>query len=168
MNAGEDVKSPKSQSEPCDAPEPRKEPEPLLIALVGVYSATTVGAAYAFTLIPNVEFLSVLVFLGGMIFGHFIGMLNGLVSATMYFVFNVNGMSPAPLLALQVLLYTTLGLLGGMIRKTNLRRVLTIKVQIIYGCMGAGFAFFYTLLIDTTWALVFGINVWVWYLQGIV
>ncbi|MHA1683059.1 MAG: hypothetical protein ACTSUE_19125 [Promethearchaeota archaeon] len=138
------------------------------IAFVAIYAATTVGCAYILTIIPNVEFFTVLVFLGGLIFGKFIGLMNGFLSSLIYFIFNIYGQSPMPLLVVQLSVYTTLGLLGGVVRGTKIRVNITGSTQIIYGLIGLFFILGYTMLSDFVFSLVMGVNFLVWYLQGII
>lgn len=138
-----------------------------LVALVAVFSSTCVAAAYMLTLIPNVEFFTMLVFLGGLLFGRVIGAVNGFLAAMLYFVFNIYGASPLPLLAIQVGSYGVLGLLGGVLRAHPLLASLSWRGQAMLGAIGATFVLSYTLLADLVFSIVMGLNYVAWVLQGL-
>ncbi|NMC03815.1 MAG: hypothetical protein GYA24_01325 [Candidatus Lokiarchaeota archaeon] len=138
------------------------------IAIIAMYTGTCVGGAYMLTLIPNIEIFSMLVFMGGILFGKAIGSMNGLLSALMYFLFNILGASPAPLLVVQLVAYTALGLLGGVIRRARIRTAVGTTSQVCFGLIGGAFAFVYTFTADVVFSLVMGINLLAWILQGII
>jgi hypothetical protein len=138
------------------------------ITTISMYAATCIGAGYMFTMIPNVEIFSMLVFLGGLLFGRIAGLLNGFLAALIYFMFNVNGASPPLLLIVQLAAYTLLGLLGGVMRPTNLRRSVSPASQVVFATIGAVFAFSYLFIADISYALTLGMNLVAWFLQGLV
>jgi hypothetical protein len=138
------------------------------VAIVATYAGTCVGAAYMLTLIPNIEIYSMLVFLGGLLFGKMIGALNGFLSSLIYFVFNILGASPAPLLLVQLITYTMLGFTGGIFKETRIRRMITRQSQIVFGILGAGFMIAYTFFADFVFSIVMGVNFFAWFLQGLV
>jgi hypothetical protein len=140
----------------------------LKITTIGTYAATCIGAGYMLTMIPNVEIFSMLVFLGGLLFGKVIGLLNGFLSALIYFTFNLLGASPPLLLIVQLVAYTLLGLLGGMLRPTRLRRSISSVSQAVFATIGAVFSFSYLFIADISFAIVFGINIVAQLVAGLV
>ncbi len=146
-----------------------KRPSAVLkITTISMYAATCIGAGYMFTMIPNVEIFSMLVFLGGLLFGRAIGLLNGFLAALIYFLFNVYGASPLPLLLVQLVAYSLLGLLGGVLRPTGLRRSITPASQAVFSTIGALFSFSYLFIADISFAIALGMNIVAWFLQGLV
>ncbi len=83
------------------------------VAIVGVFSALAVTGAYLFIPIHNVEIFTALIFMSGVLFGTRIGVLVGAISATIYGTINPFGMSPLPLLAIQVFSRAVTGYVGG-------------------------------------------------------
>ena len=140
----------------------------LKIALVAIFASTCVGAGYLLALIPNVEIFTMLVFLGGLLFGKKIGMLNAFVSSIIYFVFNLYGASPVPLLVVQLAAYSLLGLLGGFLTNVKVRKIITRRSQLVFGIIGAGFVFMYTFIADIVFSFIMGMNFFAWFLQGII
>jgi uncharacterized membrane protein len=66
--------------------------------------------------VPNIELMTVTVFLSGIILGSGRGMLVGALSILIYSIFNPYGPPPPQLLAAQVAGYVLAGLLGGLLR----------------------------------------------------
>ena len=112
----------------------------LSITIVAIFSSLIVASGYALTFLPNIEIITMLTFMGGLLFGKTKGTLIGLISSIIYRVFNFYGASLPPLLLVQVLFYTFLGLLGGMIHGTSFRKEVTAKSQAFFCIVGILFA----------------------------
>ncbi|MHA1368317.1 MAG: hypothetical protein ACTSWN_17035 [Promethearchaeota archaeon] len=139
----------------------------LKISIVGIYSATCVAAAYSLMLLPNIEIYTMLVFLGGLLFGRAMGSLIGLVSTLIYRLFNIYGPSPLPLLLMQLSLYTFIGFLGGALGKSSFRKNVTGKTQVIFAFIGGSFALVYSVTADVTYAMIFNIPIVAQLLYGL-
>jgi uncharacterized membrane protein len=100
------------------------------IALISVFSALCVVVGYARGLslswLPNVaEFMTVLIFVSGLMFGPVVGALNGAITLAIYTLIPYPFASPASflyttppvLLAVMVALGSLYGLVGGFLRK---------------------------------------------------
>jgi hypothetical protein len=140
----------------------------LKITTIATYAAACIGAGYMFTEIPNVEVFTMLVFLGGLLFGKTIGLINGFLAAMIYFIFNIFGASPLPLLIIQIAAYTALGLLGGAMRSTRLRQSITKGSQVVFAIIGALFSFGYTFIADIVFSVIIGTDFIAWFMQGLV
>ncbi|MFX0102665.1 MAG: ECF transporter S component [Candidatus Hodarchaeota archaeon] len=127
----------------------------LRITIVALYTAATVAAAYILILIPNVEIYTMLVFLGGLLFGKYAGTSIGFISTIIYRLFNIYGASDPALLIIQLISYSILGFLGGVLKKTHLRQDINSKSQLIFGLIGACFIAAYLLTADIIGALIF-------------
>ncbi len=149
--------------------EPREDraSKAVQVAITGTYAGTCVATAYMLTLVPNVEFFTMLVFMGGLLFGKTRGFLNGLVAATIYFIFNLYGTSPLPLLAVQLCAYSLLGYLGGRCSTHQLRRNISTGSQVVFASIGIAYAFTYTLVSDVLFSIIMTVNFAAWFLQGL-
>ena len=139
-----------------------------LVALIAMYAATCVASAYMLILIPNIEFFTMMIFLGGLLFGRAIGATNGFLASLLYFVFNIYGLSPLPLLGIQVGAYTLLGFTGGVLKGASFVARVTPRSQAMFGLIGVAFVLAYTLVADFTFSVIMGINFLAWVLQGMI
>jgi LytS/YehU family sensor histidine kinase len=162
-----------STSEPMDLQEAnsselvQRKKKSLRIAIIAIYTACTASAGYSLTMVPNIEIFSMMVFLGGLLFGKKIGSAIGLLTTVIYRLFNIWGGSPLILLAIQLLVYTLVGFVGGLFNNTKFRKNVDISSQVVFGILGAIFATVYTFLTPLSWAVVNPqVDYWVWYLQG--
>jgi len=143
-------------------------PKSTSVAIVAIFTATAVGTSYMLVAIPNVKLFEMIIFLAGLLFGKRIGSLVGFLSGLIYGVFNFYGASPLPLLAVQLVAYTLLGLLGGAMMRSRVRLVITPVSQAVFALIAIGFSLAYALGADYVYALVIGINYLIWILQGAV
>ncbi|MHA1849447.1 MAG: hypothetical protein ACTSXU_17520 [Promethearchaeota archaeon] len=139
----------------------------LRISLIAIYSGTTVGMAYALLMFPNIELYSMMVFLGGLLYGMKIGALNGLVSTLVYRLFNPFGASLPYLLITQLAFYTLLGFIGGLFSRTKFRRSITKISQVIFGTIGSVVVLAYLVTADILQGLILGPSIQVVLLAGI-
>ena len=84
------------------------------IALISTFTALTVVLGYMLVFLPNIEMVAMMIFLSGFILGKKDGMIVGLMASFIFCFFNPIGTSPLPLLMLQLVFYSALGLLGGI------------------------------------------------------
>ncbi len=87
------------------------------IALPAVFAAVAVGGNYALAGVPNVEVSSVMVFLSGFLFGLTTGALTGLISMTIYQVWNPWGPSIPPIGVAVIGCTVLIGVVGGITGK---------------------------------------------------
>ncbi len=113
------------------------------------------AAALGFALIsvPNIELITLTVFLSGYTMGIKNGIITGIISITIYSVFNPYGMAAPPLLASQIFSYGVTGAIGGFFRR--------IKANHFYSHLlfaGAGFlsTFLYAFLTTLSFTLFIG------------
>jgi uncharacterized membrane protein len=84
------------------------------VALVAILAATGLGGNYVLSGTPNIELSSVMVFLSGFLFGIPVGALVGLVTMTIYQIWNPWG-GFIPPIGLAVIFCTTFtGIVGGI------------------------------------------------------
>lgn len=111
------------------------------IALVATFVALAVAGGLALIGIPNVEIVSMTVFLCGAMLGAGAGTVSGALAAFLFSVLNPYGQAPPPLLAAQILSLAVCGMAGGMLRNRHVAWT-TSRLAL------AGWGFLLTLLYD--------------------
>lgn len=86
------------------------------VALIGVFSALAYAGGILFSYIPNIEVITAIIFLSGLILGSKNGMLVGAIAQTLYSTLNPYGPAALPLLIAQVLNRILVGYVGGRFR----------------------------------------------------
>ena len=84
-----------------------------------IFSAIAIGLGYMFLFVPNVEFISVTVFLSGLTLGFFWGAIVGMSSIALYSIFNPlgSGIIYFTLLIGQVVAMGMIGLVGAFSKR---------------------------------------------------
>ena len=103
-----------------------------------IFSATAIGLGFTFLMVPNVEFISVTIFLSGLYLGSRYGALVGGVSIMMYSILNPmgSGLAYIPLLIGQIISMTIIGILGSY--SSFFLKKVRLKIRVL--CSGlAGF-----------------------------
>ena len=85
-----------------------------------IFSSTAIGLGFVFMFIPNLEFISVTVFLSGLTLGGYVGAMVGGTSMLVYSGLNPlgSGLIHLPLFVSQILAMSTIGIIGGFGRIT--------------------------------------------------
>ena len=149
------------------------------IALLSIFTALAVVFGYMLVNIPNIELFTLIIFLSGFIMGKKEGMLVGLLSATIFCLFNLYGASPLPLLAYQLMHYSLTGLAGALTRNYLDKKsyfkpkedLYVFRVIVLFGFIGGLITFIYDLLSTFFGAILFSqsINYFLTtYISGIV
>ena len=106
-----------------------------------IFTSTAIALGFIFMLIPNVEFISVTVFLSGLTLGLGFGTMVGGTSMFIYSVFNPlgSGLIYLPLLFGQVIAMSLIGIFGAMTSKVlmNLSFKILIPIAGTIGCLSA-------------------------------
>lgn len=118
------------------------------IALIATFVALAVAGGLALVQIPNVEIISMTVFLSGAMLGSSSGTVTGAVAAFLFSTLNPYGQAPPPLLAAQILSFAVCGMAGGVLRNGHAVRRASRFVL-------AGWGFLLTLLYDLLTTLSF-------------
>lgn len=86
-----------------------------------IFAATAIGLGFMFMLVPNIEFISVTIFLSGITLGARFGLIIGFTSMMIYSILNPmgSGLIYLPLLVGQTLGMSVIGLLGAFFRKVT-------------------------------------------------
>lgn len=86
------------------------------IILTALFTALAVVLGYALAAVPNVELMTLCVFLSGVYNGVFCGAVTGVLSITFYSLFNPHGSALPPLLGAQIIGFLLAGAAGGLLR----------------------------------------------------
>ena len=106
-----------------------------------IFAATSIGLGFMFMLIPNIEFISVTIFLSGLTLGARFGLIIGGTSMMIYSILNPmgSGLVYLPLLVGQTIGMAGIGLAGAFFGKVT--KGFPIKLMIIFsgisGCLCA-------------------------------
>ncbi len=126
--------------------------------MTGVFSALALAGAYLLVPVPNVEILTALIFLSGVLFGCRTGMLVGGISAAIFGIFNPYGMSPLPLLVAQVVSRVVVGYVGGLFREAASSDHRRWWRATYFGLAGLGLTWLYIVLALLSNTLTFGFS----------
>jgi hypothetical protein len=88
------------------------------IILIALFTALAVVLGYLMAAVPNIELMTLTVFLGGMLTGFRCGALIGILSILIFSMFNPYGAALPPLLAAQMAGFALIGAAGGLLRGT--------------------------------------------------
>lgn len=121
------------------------------LTLISTFSALSIVLAYMLAEIPNVELLTLMIFLSGFIMGKREGLIVGSLSSFIYFFFNPNGASNLPLLAFQVFFFSLTGLIGSLTSQFLDKKeyfkpdkdLYTFRVLVIFGILSGLITFIY-------------------------
>ena len=85
------------------------------IVKAAIFSSTAIGLGFVFMFIPNLEFISVTVFLSGLTLGGYIGAIVGGTSMLVYSGLNPlgSGLIHLPLFISQIVAMSIIGTMGG-------------------------------------------------------
>ena len=83
------------------------------IALTSIFIALSVVLGYMLIYLPNIELITIMIFLSGFILGKKKGLVIGAFSSFIFCFLNPMGASQLPLLTVQVVYYSLVGLIGA-------------------------------------------------------
>lgn len=91
---------------------------PSNLVKAAIFSAVAIGMGFSLMLIPNIELITVVVFLSGLYIGIWWGGLVGMTSMAIYSGMNPmgSGLSFPPLFAMQIIGMSLTGIIGGLVR----------------------------------------------------
>ncbi len=149
---------------------PGRRPRPALrpaerVALSGLLAALAAAGGFALAGVPNVEVVSLLVFLSGHLYGAALGAVVGALGEGLYSGANPLGPPPPPIFAGQVLGMAIAGVAGGIVGALPAPRRGTVRA-VIFGAAGVTVTLVFHLLTDAAYALVARLT-WAYIVAGI-
>ena len=132
-----------------------------MLTITAVFIATAVAVGFAFALVPNLELISTVIFLGGYIHGKGYGTLIGFFSGFLFSALNPWGTSLAyPVLMLaQIISFGIIGLAGGTVRFIINPINVGIKGIIVFGVSGFLLTLFYDFITSIAGFLPLGFSI---------
>ena len=124
-----------------------------------IFNSIAIGLGFAFLFIPNVEFISVVVFISGLTLGTLFGLIVGGTSMLIYSGLNPlgSGFIFLPLFFSQIIAMAGIGLFGSLNR--YLLAKLPIKILVPFtGVLGALSAIWYDLMTTIAYPISVGQN----------
>lgn len=126
--------------------------------LMALFAGTTVGLGYLLISIPNVEAVTLMLFISGYTLGMVNGIMVAVVASTIYFGFNPQGGMYPPLLIAQIIGMSLAPVLGFLLKslKSNLNRW---EIASLLGLSAIICTAFYDLLTNIAYPLSTGMGV---------
>jgi len=128
-----------------------------LVALEAALAALAIASGYALAALPNVELVTFVVFLSGVLLGSRSGMRVGALAAIGFGLLNPNGLPGPPLLTALVVSRMLIGIAAGWFRPVVLTGSVTRRVV---GLVAAAFACTLVFQTLTTIALALTLGQW--------
>ncbi|MDZ7288893.1 MAG: hypothetical protein ONB44_04105 [candidate division KSB1 bacterium] len=125
------------------------------IIFMAIFIALAVAGGYIMAQVPNVELITVIIFLGGIMLGIKRGMIIGAVAEFLYSVLNPYGLAAPPLLGAQILSMILVGAAGGLFRKLAAQRPPSIW---LLGLAGFVLTFMFDLLTTLAFTVIAGLG----------
>ena len=137
-----------------------------------MFAALAVGLGYSLLLIPNVELITVVIFLSGLTLGIRWGILVGAVSEFIFSAMNPlgSGLIFPPLMAAQIISMIILGLAGGLLKPIFFKKNLSFFRVVTLGLTGFLLTFIFDSLTTLSYPIGSGFDwtqTWAIYLLGI-
>jgi len=128
------------------------------IAFSGIFIALILGVGFALAFVPNVELLTALIFLAGVLMGLKSGIIIGIFGEFLYSALNPmgSGLLFPPMLIAQLFTMTLISFTGGLFRKYVLTWKRTIPNILIIGCLGFSLTLVYDILVSAAFPISAG------------
>lgn len=130
------------------------------ITYSAIFIALIVGMGYALAFIPNIELVTALIFMAGVLMGLKAGLLIGAISELLFSVLNPigSGLLFPPMLVAQVCAMTIVGGVGGLCRSYVLKWRPHVINFLALGALGVGLTLFYDICVSLAFPLSAGFN----------
>ncbi|KAA3616411.1 MAG: ECF transporter S component [Calditrichaeota bacterium] len=130
--------------------------ETLKLTIIANFIAVGVAIGYALAFLPNIEMVTMIIFIGGYLLGWRSGAFIGLATEFIYSNFNLYGPAPIHILVAQIFAMTTTGIVGGIAKNIGGVNLSSVASRIMFLVLGGAVTVFFDLV--TTWADVFIID----------
>lgn len=126
---------------------------PRELILTAIFIALAIGGGLALAQFPNVELITAIIFLSGVMLGVGFGVVVGAVAEFLYSFFNPYGLAAPPLLIAQVVSMMLVGATGGLIRNLFGQRC---PPAWFFGVIGWALTFIFDLLTTLSFTIAVG------------
>lgn len=130
------------------------------LAQAAVFAAMAAGLGFALVVVPNVELVTVVIFLSGLSLGPAWGALVGVTSEAIFSGMNPlgSGLAFPPLFLAQLISMALVGVIGGLLRPVLFVQKVRITQLIILGLCGFLLTFIYDSLTTLSYPLTAGFD----------
>lgn len=131
------------------------------VAFTGIYIGLILGIGYALAFIPNVELVTSMVFLSGVLMGTRRGLLIGCVGEFLFSLLNPvgSGILFPPMLIAQVLSMGLIGSIGGRFHNFVINWPSNLVNYLIIGSLGILLTIIYDIMVSIAFPIAAGFNV---------
>ena len=128
------------------------------IAFSGIFIALILGVGYALAFVPNVELVTTMIFLAGVLMGLKHGLLVGILGEFLFSALNPigSGLLFPPMLIAQIAAMTVVCLTGALLRNYILNWKTSLPNIILIGAIGLLLTLFYDILVSAAYPLSAG------------
>ena len=128
------------------------------IAFSGIFIALILGVGYALAFVPNVELVTTMIFLAGVLMGLKCGLLVGILGEFLFSALNPigSGLLFPPMLIAQIAAMTVVCLTGALLRNYILNWKTSLPNVILIGAIGLLLTLFYDILVSAAYPLSAG------------
>jgi len=127
------------------------------IARIGVFAALALGINFPFLAIPNVEIISVTMFLSGLFLGLKHGTMSAVIAGIIFVFFNPNGPQPIIIVGIaQILGFASFPIMGGLLRGIILKKMTIQSNVILMSVLGLILTLWYDILTNLAFAVTIG------------
>lgn len=128
------------------------------IAFSGIFIALILGVGYALAFVPNVELVTTMIFLAGVLMGLKRGLLVGILGEFLFSALNPigSGLLFPPMLIAQIAAMTVVCLTGALLRNYILNWKTSLPNIILIGAIGLLLTLFYDILVSAAYPLSAG------------
>jgi len=128
------------------------------IAFSGIFIALILGVGYALAFVPNVELVTTMIFLAGVLMGLKRGLLVGILGEFLFSALNPmgSGLLFPPMLIAQIAAMTVVCLTGALLRNYILNWKTSLSNIILIGVIGLLLTLFYDILVSAAYPLSAG------------
>lgn len=118
------------------------------IAVVGIFSALAFTGGYIFIFVPNVEIITAIIFLAGLLLGPRNGILVGVIAQSLFSTLNPYGISPPPLFVAQIANRALVGYVGGRFGRFNYELIKFWRIAVYFGITGLLLTWLFDIMTD--------------------
>ncbi len=131
------------------------------IAYTGFFIALVIGVGFALILVPNVELVTAIIFLSGVLMGVKTGLIVGLIGEFLFSVMNPlgSGILFPPMLIAQMIAMSIIGVTGGLLQKILLKDKIGRKEVFLIGGVGFLLTLIYDILVSMAFPITSGFTI---------
>ncbi len=137
------------------------DPKIKLITFSGIFISLILGVGYALAYVPNVELVTALIFMSGVLMGSRQGLIIGVIGEFLFSALNPigSGLIFPPTMIAQIIAMAVIGTVGGILHNYILKwRPSATNCLLVFG-LGFGLTLFYDILVSLAFPLSAGFNV---------